>query len=41
MGKAEVGVLYTRLVPETCLQYEYYIAEVPWNIWMTLQGIAC
>jgi len=39
MGKAEVGVLYTRLVPETCLQY--YIAQVPWNVSMTLQGIAC
>jgi hypothetical protein len=39
MGKAEVGVLYPRLVPETCLQY--YIAKVPWNVSMTLQGIAC
>jgi hypothetical protein len=41
MGKAVLGVLYTRLVPETCLQYYIYIAEVCWNISMTLQGIAC
>jgi len=24
VGKAEVGVLYTRLVPETCLHYYLY-----------------
>ena len=37
--QAEEGVLYTRLIPETYLHY--YPAELPWNISMTLQGIAC